>query len=80
MSGDTYRGPQPLHVDPDDASGWARTYHVLREGREATEAWNRGYLKCNGLVELVERLDREGVGVRREPRADGEDGEDGEDG
>ena len=77
MTVDVYRGPQPLRVDADDASGWARTYHVLREGRAASVEWNRSYLERNNLVELVERLDREGVGVRREPRADGEDGDDG---
>lgn len=76
MTADAYRGPQPLHVDPADTSGWARTYHVIGEGRAASEEWNRSYLKRNGLVELVERLDREGVGVRREPRADGEETDD----
>ena len=77
MIAETYRGPQPLQVDPDDESGWARTYRVLREGREENERWNREYLERNGLVELVERLEREGIGLRREPRADGEDNDDG---
>lgn len=72
MTADAYRGPQPLHVDPADTSGWARTYHVIGEGRAALETWNRAYLERNGLVELVERLDREGVGVRTERKTDDE--------
>lgn len=75
VTAEHYRGPQPLRVERDDASGWARTYHVIAEGREANEAWNRAYLERYGLVELVERLDREGVGVRQEPRAEGGDDE-----
>lgn len=65
---DVVRGPQPLHVEADDASGWARTYHVLREGREASERWNREYLERNGLVGFVEKLIADGVGVAKEPR------------
>lgn len=75
VTAERYRGPGRLHVDAHDASGWARTYHVIAEGRAASEAWNRAYLERNGLVELVERLEREGVGVRREPRAEGGDDE-----
>jgi hypothetical protein len=54
--------------------GWARTYHVIAEvaGQQAV---NRAYLERHGLVELVERLDREGVGVRQGPQAEGGDDE-----
>lgn len=68
----SYRGPQPLHVDPRDASLWARTYRVLQEGPAAALAHERAWLARWGLVERVAQLERDGVGLRREPRADGE--------
>lgn len=74
------RGPRPLVVAPDDGSPWAHTYRVIAEGPEASAAHGRAYLERNGLVERVEALHREGVGLRREPRADGEDEEDGDHG
>lgn len=70
---DTYRGPQPLHVDPRDASPWARTYQILREGRGAALEHERAWLERWGLVERVAQLERDGVGLRREPRAEGEE-------
>ena len=75
MTGDAVRGPRPLCVDPDDGSAWARTYRVIALGRAVNEAWNRDYLERNGLTSRVEELDRAGVGLRREPRAD-QEGED----
>jgi len=67
------RGPRPIDVPTDGSGGaWARTYAVIAEGREVNEAHGRAYLERNGLAGLVERLEREGVGLRREPRADGE--------
>lgn len=80
MTGDVVRGPRPLHVDPDDGSAWAHTYRVIALGREANERWNRAYLERNGLGARVEELDRAGVGLRREPRADGDGEEDGDHG
>lgn len=72
MTGDAVRGPRPVHVDSDDESAWARTYRVIALGRAENERWNRDYLQRNGLVSRVEELDRAGVGLRREPRADQE--------
>lgn len=74
---DNYRGPQPLHVDPNDASPWARTYQILREGPESARAHERAWLEQWGLVERVAQLARDGVGLRREPRAEGEEDVDG---
>lgn len=72
MTGDAVRGPRPLYVDPDDGSAWARTYRVIALGRAVNEAWNRDYLEANGLTARVQELERLGVGLRREPRADEE--------
>lgn len=72
------RGPRPLSVPTDGTGGpWARTYAVIAEGRAVNEAHGRAYLERHGLTGLVERLERDGVGLRREPRADGEEFGDG---
>lgn len=72
------RGPRPISVPTDGTGGWwARTYQVIAEGRAVNEAHGREYLERHGLTGLVERLERDGVGLRREPRADGEDNGDG---
>lgn len=72
------RGPRPIDVPTDGTGGaWARTYAVIAEGREVNEAHGREYLERNGLTARVEELERSGVGLRREPRADGEGGGDG---
>lgn len=70
---DVVRGPEPLHVDPSDTSGWARTYRVIGEGRAASEAWNRAYLERHGLTARVEQLIADRVGVPMEPRAEAGD-------
>lgn len=72
------KGPRPVDVPADGSGGfWARSYELLAAGREETDEWNRHYLERNNLGRLVERLEAEGVGLRREPRADGEDYGDG---
>lgn len=61
-------GPQPIYVpahpSPDD--GHARLYVILREGREATIAWNEACVARNGLAPLLAQLDADRVGLPSE--------------